>query len=318
MRRGGQDYFYQSDDLHSAVALSSTTGVVLEQYAYSDHGYPTRVRSGGQASSALGNPYLFTGREFESDLGFAFYRTRYYDPLGGRFVGRDSIGLWGDSYNLGNPYSYSRSAPVNFTDPHGEFVPILLGAWAVIEFGLAIYDGYDTVNTILDPCATTGEKWFAGGLWALGALLPGGGYSKIDDAAKHLDDAGDVAKGWHRNLPELPEWATTKYRDRKAHFERQAREDWERNLRESREELQWWKQNGDGTFTAGPKKSSEELFELHKRRAHAANAEYIRTGGYRVTGLDDLSSPDKGLRGLRGEWLELEKEWASRGWRIGR
>jgi hypothetical protein len=36
----------------------------------------------------------------------------------------------------------------------------------------------------MDPCASTGEKFVAGGLWAAGAILPGGGYSQIDNVAK--------------------------------------------------------------------------------------------------------------------------------------
>jgi len=119
MRRGGQEYYYQSDHLYSVVALTSPAGTVLERYAYSDYGMPTRVGSGEQLGSALGNPHLFTGREFGGELGFSFYRTRYYDPKAGRFAGRDSIGVWGDAHNLGNSFALVHSAPTYELDPFG-------------------------------------------------------------------------------------------------------------------------------------------------------------------------------------------------------
>ena len=49
------------------------------------------------------------------------------------------------------------------------------------------FDAYDTADTILDPCKSGTEKLIAGGLFVAGALLPGGGYSKIDDGFKYTD-----------------------------------------------------------------------------------------------------------------------------------
>ena len=71
------------------------------------------------------------------------------------------------------------------TDPSGKFVPFLV-IWAVAEVGLAIYDAYDTASTIAHPCASAGDKVLAGGLWVAGAMLPGGGYSQIDNVAKNV------------------------------------------------------------------------------------------------------------------------------------
>lgn len=59
---------------------------------------------------------------------------------------------------------------------------MLLAAWGAIELGLAIYDAYSTADTILDPCASTGEKWVAAGGFALGTFAPGGGYGTAGKA----------------------------------------------------------------------------------------------------------------------------------------
>ncbi len=48
-------------------------------------------------------------------------------------------------------------------------------AWAAFEIGSSIFDGYSTISTLNDPCATPGEKWLTTGLFAAGLILPGGG-----------------------------------------------------------------------------------------------------------------------------------------------
>jgi hypothetical protein len=48
-----------------------------------------------------------------------FYRSRYYDPLVGRFISEDRIGFAGGDTNL---YRYVRNRPLNFSDPFGYYV----------------------------------------------------------------------------------------------------------------------------------------------------------------------------------------------------
>jgi RHS repeat-associated protein len=69
--------------------------------------------------SAVGNPYLFTGRRYDPEKGWYYYRTRYLDPRVGRFTTRDAFGLWGDPFNLGNGLTYVGSNPFTMLDPLG-------------------------------------------------------------------------------------------------------------------------------------------------------------------------------------------------------
>jgi RHS repeat-associated protein len=61
------------------------------------------------------NPYRFTGREWDSELGIYFYRARYYDPEIGRFLSEDPLRFGADP----NHYSYVGNAPWVFDDPLG-------------------------------------------------------------------------------------------------------------------------------------------------------------------------------------------------------
>ena len=70
----------------------------------------------GNSLAALGTIplYGYTGREPDA-TGLIYYRNRYYDPMIGRFIQRDPIGMDGGI----NLYAYVNGNPVNFTDPMG-------------------------------------------------------------------------------------------------------------------------------------------------------------------------------------------------------
>ena len=69
MDRGGQRRFYHSDDLGSVRKVTDATGSVIEQYRYRDYGAPSLFNAVGNpiTTSAIGNPYLFTGRRYDPD-----------------------------------------------------------------------------------------------------------------------------------------------------------------------------------------------------------------------------------------------------------
>ena len=116
-----ENYYHLADDRSNTTALVDADGSVVERYEYQDYGAPEFFDGASTPipQSAFGNPYLFTGRRYDPETGWYYYRTRYLDPRAGRFTTRDAIGIWGDPLNAGNGYVYVGNNPWSWLDPTG-------------------------------------------------------------------------------------------------------------------------------------------------------------------------------------------------------
>jgi RHS repeat-associated protein len=124
-RKQNEVFFYHANSIGSIAALTSGQGQVVELYKYDPFGQTKVLAPDGTpnnlsdnpvlAASVVGNPYMFTGRWFDPETGFYYYRARFYNPATGRFVSRDPKGFE-EGMNL---YEYVRHNPVNKVDPLG-------------------------------------------------------------------------------------------------------------------------------------------------------------------------------------------------------
>jgi RHS repeat-associated protein len=122
MRRGTTNSYYEADDMGNVMALSNSSGAVVERYEYDDYGRPldpTTLAPLAGSPSTRGNPHLFQGHRYDPEIAFYEYRTRYLDPRAGRFVTRDTIGIWGDEANLGNASTFVGNNGWSRVDPYG-------------------------------------------------------------------------------------------------------------------------------------------------------------------------------------------------------
>lgn len=79
----------------------------------------------------------FVGGTVDEDTGLTRLGARDYDPATGRFIQVDPMVDYGQPATM-NPYAYSNNAPATFSDPTGEFFPVLIGIAARIAIQAAI------------------------------------------------------------------------------------------------------------------------------------------------------------------------------------
>ena len=79
------------DALHSVRGLSRRDGTWVASWHYGIYG--AVIDTAGAATVAL--RYRWTGREYDVETGFYYFRARYYDPAAQRFVQEDPVGFRG-------------------------------------------------------------------------------------------------------------------------------------------------------------------------------------------------------------------------------
>jgi RHS repeat-associated protein len=135
MHRNGQNYTYHQDGLNSTMALTSATGNIINAYRYEAYG-----KLKGQTIN-ITNPYTYTGRELDPIVDLYYYRTRYYEAGMGRFLVKDFFQGFMERPMSINKYGYVEGSPINYIDPNGKAIPVLILA------GRILYKGFEAVKT---------------------------------------------------------------------------------------------------------------------------------------------------------------------------
>ena len=108
----GVSYAYVKNLQGDVIAILDGAGNVVVSYAYDAWGAP--IGKSGALAETLGtlNPFRYRGYVFDEETGLYYLRSRYYNPLWGRFVNADCI------YSA-NCFAYCENAPIAFFDEDG-------------------------------------------------------------------------------------------------------------------------------------------------------------------------------------------------------
>ncbi|MCY1230725.1 RHS repeat-associated core domain protein [compost metagenome] len=107
-------HFYQCDHLGTPMELTDEEGNIAWEANYKAWGQAQLLLSKAAQKAGLKNPIRFQGQYLDDETGLHYNRHRYYDPVTGRFVSKDPIGLAG-GLNL----AQYASNPVGWIDPFG-------------------------------------------------------------------------------------------------------------------------------------------------------------------------------------------------------
>ena len=123
------------------IKILTSGGTTAAWYEYDAWGNVTGI--GGNAGIANLNPIRYRGYYYDTETGFYYLNSRYYDPEICRFVNADDSDiLWEDQGHLNehNLYMYCWNDPIKHLDFTGEF-PILAVDF-VIGDGMVIAPPY--------------------------------------------------------------------------------------------------------------------------------------------------------------------------------
>ena len=125
-------YYYILNLQGDVVQIIDEGGVLQAEYVYSPWG--EIISAEGDLAEI--NPLRYRGYYYDSETGFYYLQSRYYDPENHRFINADSYASTGQGFLGVNMFAYCNNLPVILHDSNGEFPSLLIVIPIVIIAGL--------------------------------------------------------------------------------------------------------------------------------------------------------------------------------------
>ena len=125
-------YYYILNLQGDVVQIIDEGGVMQAEYIYSPWGEVISA----EGDLAEINPLRYRGYYYDSETGFYYLQSRYYDPTNRRFINADSYASTGQGFLGVNMFAYCNNLPVILHDSNGEFPSLLIVIPIVIIAGL--------------------------------------------------------------------------------------------------------------------------------------------------------------------------------------
>ena len=124
MKYNGKVYYYVLNAQGDVVRIVDGSRNVVASYSYDPWG--KLLSSSGTLANV--NPLRYRGYYYDSETGFYYLQSRYYDPEIGRFINADSYASTDATGLLStNMFAYCENDPVNRSDPSGELFGTISG-----------------------------------------------------------------------------------------------------------------------------------------------------------------------------------------------
>ena len=117
-RTGNKNYLYRKNVFGDVTEIYSDNGTLVGKYSYTAFGECiVKVNEGGIAEK---NPIRYRGYYYDEETGLYYLKSRYYDPVTGRFITIDDISyIDPETINGLNLYAYCGNNPVMRIDENG-------------------------------------------------------------------------------------------------------------------------------------------------------------------------------------------------------
>ena len=113
-------YYYLYNLQGDVIAIArAATGQIVAKYSYDAWGKCTVTNATGYTVGDK-NPFRYRDYYYDTEMGFYYVSSRYYDPEIGRFINADGLVSTGQGILGNNMFAYCLNNPVNRVDPTGE------------------------------------------------------------------------------------------------------------------------------------------------------------------------------------------------------
>lgn len=121
----GVRYYYITNLQGDVEYIIDGNKNIVGAYKYDPYG---NIIAGGTTAIAVINPLRYRGYYFDTDSGFYYLQSRYYDPATCRFINADVYTSTGQGILGNNMFAYCGNHPVARVDSSGKFFFTVLGA----------------------------------------------------------------------------------------------------------------------------------------------------------------------------------------------
>ena len=185
--------------LGDVVRILNASGAEVVSYAYDAWGKVLSVS--GSLSSTVGaaNPFRYRGYYYDTETGWYYLNSRYYDPNVGRFLSPDNANLLLASPRAltdKNLYAYCDNNPVMRTDDNGDFWHIAVGGLlggligGIAQVASNIIEGenaFDGVGAAFISGAASGAL-ASTGVGIVGSIVGNAGISMAENVVTQVID----------------------------------------------------------------------------------------------------------------------------------
>ena len=141
MVKDSTGYYFHRNIQGDVVGVYNSSGTKLVTFKYDAYG---NCSVSGDASLASYCKIRYRGYYFDTETGFYWVQTRYYNPAWCRWISPDTLDyLDPESAHGLNLYAYCGDDPVNFADPNGHFPFFILTAIIGAAIGVGITAAVD-------------------------------------------------------------------------------------------------------------------------------------------------------------------------------
>ncbi|WP_346938621.1 RHS repeat-associated core domain-containing protein [uncultured Clostridium sp.] len=182
----GTEYFYVRNAQSDIIGILDPNGTQVVSYTYDTWGKLISITG----DKALGekNPYRYRGYRYDTETGYYYLQSRYYNPEIGRFLNADVLGGNVGALLSHNIFAYCNNNPVNGKDPNG-FRPIYTQGEETSAMRRASYAAMNKFYANKSSSISNGNSgfnYFVSGIKAVGA----GVVDKIGSRAGKIINTG--------------------------------------------------------------------------------------------------------------------------------